>query len=126
MNRLRHPRACTQDQTISAPHMHGSCLEVLSDHLTPGARALDVGGSHAQEAACLGKDQVSNMQRRRAPPSHPFIAALLPCYVSGSGSGYLTACMALMVGPSGYVLGIEKVWGHNLPEGEHGWLHRVR
>lgn len=27
----------------------------------------------------------------------------------GSGSGYLTACMALMVGPSGYVLGIEKV-----------------
>jgi protein-L-isoaspartate O-methyltransferase len=28
---------------------------------------------------------------------------------AGSGSGYLTACMALMVGTSGHVIGIEKV-----------------
>ena len=35
--------------------MHGTCLEVLSDHLTPGARALDVGEPHTQqEAACAG------------------------------------------------------------------------
>ncbi len=27
----------------------------------------------------------------------------------GSGSGYMTACMALLVGPSGFVLGVEKV-----------------
>lgn len=29
--------------TISAPHMHAKCLELLEDHLLPGARALDVG-----------------------------------------------------------------------------------
>eukprot|EP00286_Rhodomonas_abbreviata_P007499 CAMPEP_0181319848 /NCGR_PEP_ID=MMETSP1101-20121128/17797_1 /TAXON_ID=46948 /ORGANISM="Rhodomonas abbreviata, Strain Caron Lab Isolate" /LENGTH=224 /DNA_ID=CAMNT_0023427489 /DNA_START=109 /DNA_END=783 /DNA_ORIENTATION=+ len=55
--------------TISAPHMHGMCLEALSNHLKPGMRALDV----------------------------------------GSGSGYLTACMAIMVGTSGLAVGIEHV-----------------
>jgi len=29
--------------TISAPHMHASCLELLLDHLQPGMHALDVG-----------------------------------------------------------------------------------
>ena len=29
--------------TISAPHMHAHCLELLQDKLTPGARVLDVG-----------------------------------------------------------------------------------
>jgi len=53
--------------TISAPHMHGMCLELLSNHLQPGMRALDV----------------------------------------GSGSGYLTAAMAHMVGSEGKVYGLE-------------------
>ena len=44
-------------ETISAPHMHATCMELLRIHLRPGARVLDV----------------------------------------GSGSGYLTAAMALMV-----------------------------
>jgi len=29
--------------TISAPHMHAACLELLEEHLKPGMRALDVG-----------------------------------------------------------------------------------
>eukprot|EP00698_Gefionella_okellyi_P015041 TRINITY_DN4213_c0_g1_i1.p1 TRINITY_DN4213_c0_g1~~TRINITY_DN4213_c0_g1_i1.p1 ORF type:complete len:223 (+),score=50.43 TRINITY_DN4213_c0_g1_i1:816-1484(+) len=29
--------------TISAPHMHAACLELLANHLKPGAHALDVG-----------------------------------------------------------------------------------
>jgi protein-L-isoaspartate(D-aspartate) O-methyltransferase len=38
-----HPLAIGEGQTISAPHMHGICLELLEQHLTPGARVLDVG-----------------------------------------------------------------------------------
>ena len=30
-------------QTISAPHMHATCLELLDSKLRPGARVLDVG-----------------------------------------------------------------------------------
>lgn len=55
--------------TISAPHMHATCLELLEDHLQPGMRALDV----------------------------------------GSGSGYLTACFAMMVGPEGHAVGVEHI-----------------
>lgn len=29
--------------TISAPHMHAMCLELLETYLQPGMRALDVG-----------------------------------------------------------------------------------
>ncbi|GLC34685.1 hypothetical protein PLESTB_001234900 [Pleodorina starrii] len=29
--------------TISAPHMHAMCLELLAEHIRPGARVLDVG-----------------------------------------------------------------------------------
>lgn len=30
-------------QTISAPHMHATALELLADNLQPGAHVLDVG-----------------------------------------------------------------------------------
>ncbi|KAM3870998.1 l-isoaspartyl protein carboxyl methyltransferase, like [Diretmus argenteus] len=63
------PQSIGYRATISAPHMHAHALEVLSDKLTEGASALDV----------------------------------------GSGSGYLTACFARMVGPSGKVVGIEHI-----------------
>jgi protein-L-isoaspartate(D-aspartate) O-methyltransferase len=52
------PQSIGYNVTISAPHMHAMCLDLLKDYLKPGCRALDV----------------------------------------GSGSGYLTACMAVMCG----------------------------
>lgn len=64
-----HPLAIGGGQTISAPHMHAICLELLEPYLQPGARVLDV----------------------------------------GAGSGYLTAALAKLVSPGGYVLGVEKV-----------------
>ncbi|XP_059170453.1 protein-L-isoaspartate(D-aspartate) O-methyltransferase-like isoform X2 [Physella acuta] len=63
------PQSIGYAVTISAPHMHAHALELLSDHLTEGSKALDV----------------------------------------GSGSGYLTACMALMVGKSGKAIGIDHI-----------------
>ncbi|XP_047307112.1 protein-L-isoaspartate O-methyltransferase 1 [Impatiens glandulifera] len=55
--------------TISAPHMHAMCLELLEGHLKPGMHVLDI----------------------------------------GSGTGYLTACFALMVGPQGRTVGVEHI-----------------
>ncbi|XP_018619620.1 l-isoaspartyl protein carboxyl methyltransferase, like isoform X2 [Scleropages formosus] len=75
------PQSIGYHATISAPHMHAHALEVLSDKLTEGASALDV----------------------------------------GSGSGYLTACFARMVGPTGKVVGIE-----HIPELVEDSLRNVR
>uniref|UniRef100_A0A672RDF5 Protein-L-isoaspartate O-methyltransferase n=1 Tax=Sinocyclocheilus grahami TaxID=75366 RepID=A0A672RDF5_SINGR len=64
-----HPYA-DSPQSIGEFHTsHAHALEVLSDKLTEGASAMDV----------------------------------------GSGSGYLTACFARMVGPSGKVVGIDHI-----------------
>ncbi|XP_013062331.1 protein-L-isoaspartate(D-aspartate) O-methyltransferase-like [Biomphalaria glabrata] len=63
------PQSIGYAVTISAPHMHAHALELLSEHLTEGSKALDV----------------------------------------GSGSGYLTACMALMVGKTGKAIGIDHI-----------------
>ncbi|XP_011625107.1 protein-L-isoaspartate O-methyltransferase isoform X2 [Amborella trichopoda] len=63
------PMPIGYNATISAPHMHATCLELLDEHLQPGMRALDV----------------------------------------GSGTGYLTACFALMVGPQGRAVGVEHI-----------------
>lgn len=63
------PMAIGYNATISAPHMHASCLELLENNLQPGMRALDV----------------------------------------GSGTGYLTACIALMVGKEGVVVGVDHI-----------------
>ena len=37
------PLPIGHNATISAPHMHALCLQLLDGHLYPGARALDVG-----------------------------------------------------------------------------------
>ncbi|KAF7806008.1 protein-L-isoaspartate O-methyltransferase 1-like [Senna tora] len=63
------PMAIGYNATISAPHMHATCLELLEENLQPGMRALDV----------------------------------------GSGTGYLTACFAYMVGPQGRAVGVEHI-----------------
>ncbi|XP_057549721.1 protein-L-isoaspartate O-methyltransferase-like [Amaranthus tricolor] len=63
------PMPIGHNATISAPHMHAMCLELLKDHLQPGMHALDI----------------------------------------GSGTGYLTACFAVMVGSQGRAVGIEHI-----------------
>ncbi|XP_012939541.1 protein-L-isoaspartate(D-aspartate) O-methyltransferase isoform X2 [Aplysia californica] len=63
------PQSIGYSVTISAPHMHAHALELLSEHLVEGNKALDV----------------------------------------GSGSGYLTACMGLMVGRGGKAVGIDHI-----------------
>lgn len=37
------PMAIGYNATISAPHMHAMCLELLEQNLQPGMHALDVG-----------------------------------------------------------------------------------
>lgn len=37
------PMQIGYNATISAPHMHAMCLELLENHLKPGMHALDVG-----------------------------------------------------------------------------------
>ena len=37
------PQPINYNVTISAPHMHAYCLELLKDYLIPGGKALDVG-----------------------------------------------------------------------------------
>ncbi|KAL3716800.1 hypothetical protein ACJRO7_008384 [Eucalyptus globulus] len=63
------PMAIGYNVTISAPHMHAMCLQLLEKNLQPGMHALDI----------------------------------------GSGTGYLTACFALMVGPEGRAVGVEHI-----------------
>ncbi|XP_039064529.1 protein-L-isoaspartate O-methyltransferase 1-like isoform X2 [Hibiscus syriacus] len=63
------PMPIGYNATISAPHMHATCLQLLEENLQPGVHALDV----------------------------------------GSGTGYLTACFALMVGPQGRAVGVEHI-----------------
>ncbi|KAH6794771.1 protein-l-isoaspartate methyltransferase 1 [Perilla frutescens var. hirtella] len=63
------PLPIGHNATISAPHMHAMCLELLENHLKPGMRALDI----------------------------------------GSGTGYLTACLAIMVGAEGRAVGVEHI-----------------
>ncbi|KAG6753160.1 hypothetical protein POTOM_043204 [Populus tomentosa] len=63
------PMAIGYNATISAPHMHATCLQLLEENLKSGMHVLDV----------------------------------------GSGTGYLTACFALMVGPQGCAVGVEHI-----------------
>ncbi|ESQ45729.1 hypothetical protein EUTSA_v10010684mg [Eutrema salsugineum] len=63
------PMSIGYNVTISAPHMHAMCLELLEKNLKPGMRVLDV----------------------------------------GSGTGYLTACFAVMVGSEGRAIGVEHI-----------------
>lgn len=40
---MDYPVPIGYNATISAPHMHAICLELLKDHLQPGNHVLDVG-----------------------------------------------------------------------------------
>lgn len=40
------PMQIGYNATISAPHMHATCLELLENYLKPGMHALDVGSGN--------------------------------------------------------------------------------
>jgi len=49
------PQLIGEDQTISAPHMHAMCLELLEKNLFEGAKVLDVGSGSGYLSAVFGK-----------------------------------------------------------------------
>jgi len=51
-----NPHSIGHGQTISAPHMHAMCLELLKDHaLKPNSKILDVGCGSGYLTACFGR-----------------------------------------------------------------------
>jgi len=48
------PQGIGYNVTISAPHMHAWCLELLEKNLQPGMRVLDVGSGSGYLTACFG------------------------------------------------------------------------
>ncbi|EFN60177.1 hypothetical protein CHLNCDRAFT_133686 [Chlorella variabilis] len=61
-------------ETISAPHMHATCLELLRGHLRPGARVLDVGSGSGYLAAAMGL-MVGEAGKVIGIEKHPELAA---------------------------------------------------
>ncbi|KAF6176943.1 hypothetical protein GIB67_027743 [Kingdonia uniflora] len=109
--------------TISAPHMHATCLELLEGNLQPGMHALDVGS----DCLRLRDDALRDRDGGRNPPADSMYSGsqapaaleiLIPSNTvdrvmekrgSNLGTGYLTACFALMVGSHGRAVGVEHI-----------------
>jgi protein-L-isoaspartate(D-aspartate) O-methyltransferase len=49
------PQMIGYNATISAPHMHAMCLELLVSHLKPGSKALDVGSGSGYLVAAMSQ-----------------------------------------------------------------------
>jgi len=49
------PQSIGFGSTISAPHMHAVCLELLKDNLGKGSKALDVGSGSGYLVVCMAK-----------------------------------------------------------------------
>lgn len=101
------PMPIGYNATISAPHMHATCLELLKDNLQPGMRALDVGSGALLKLCSLVSlfRRVNNNWHLSLAHSNVF-SLLVTLF---TGTGYLTACFAMMVGPQGRVVGIEHI-----------------
>ena len=101
-------------ETISAPHMHATCLELLRDHLRPGARVLDVGSGalRSRVPGVLRRRGVLPCERCRGTSgtcqrlTSPALAAL----PAATGSGYLSTAMGLMVGDTGVQAATAPLW----------------
>ncbi|PRP74873.1 protein-L-isoaspartate methyltransferase 2 [Planoprotostelium fungivorum] len=50
-----NPHPIGHRATISAPHMHAYCLDLLESRLTPGSTALDVGCGSGYLSACMSR-----------------------------------------------------------------------
>lgn len=71
------PMLIGYNATISAPHMHATCLELLRDHLQPGMRVLDVGSGATTPHLCSSRISIETGARpiSEAPyPSHDMIS----------------------------------------------------
>ena len=68
---MDRPLPIGHNATISAPHMHAHCLELLveNDRARPGARALDVGSGTGYLSACLAQLVVSERFRNGSKTS---------------------------------------------------------
>ncbi|KAL9679614.1 hypothetical protein QQ045_017480 [Rhodiola kirilowii] len=53
--------------TISAPHMHVMCYELLEKTLQPGMRALDI-GSYICSCHLVEASSIENIQKSKAAP----------------------------------------------------------
>eukprot|EP01117_Protostelium_nocturnum_P001914 TRINITY_DN1250_c0_g1_i2.p1 TRINITY_DN1250_c0_g1~~TRINITY_DN1250_c0_g1_i2.p1 ORF type:complete len:224 (-),score=73.96 TRINITY_DN1250_c0_g1_i2:230-901(-) len=50
-----NPHPIGYQATISAPHMHAKCLELLSEKLVDGAKVMDVGSGSGYLASCMAR-----------------------------------------------------------------------
>jgi protein-L-isoaspartate(D-aspartate) O-methyltransferase len=99
--------------TISAPHMHATCLELLKDHLQQGMQALDVGSGPSD--ITVERTVLVPLKEKQTTSEFKYYFSNY-CHLTTDmhslhlvGSGFLTACFAMMVGPEGRAVGIEHI-----------------
>ncbi|KAJ3111235.1 hypothetical protein HDU96_005892 [Phlyctochytrium bullatum] len=63
-----HPSGIGYGATISAPHMHAMCLELLKNHLKPGSKALDVGSGSGYLSAIMAHLVRTDPSSSSSPP----------------------------------------------------------
>ena len=112
------PQAIGSAATISAPHMHAYCLELMRDSLKPGNRVLD-GASPDRHGFYSKRERERERERPGLTPAEISFPSPRPSLAFhddgvneqvGSGSGYLTAVMAHMVrGEGGLAVGLEHI-----------------
>ncbi|CAI5500000.1 unnamed protein product [Closterium sp. Naga37s-1] len=128
------PQTIGFNATISAPHMHAQCLELLENHLQVNFEICLAGEVHVQHTChrSLHLFLFSHIPPNLSPnPSltTPSIPSLCGCFLSvaahptplllqqpgmraldvGSGTGYLTACFGLLLAPTGKAVGVEHI-----------------
>ncbi|KAK1864952.1 hypothetical protein I4F81_007488 [Pyropia yezoensis] len=99
------PQGIGWGATISAPHMHAMCLELLGDVL--GFRGGEAGGGQGGAGGGGGGGGGDNGGDGGGAPSTP--PRVLDVLDVGVGSGYLAAVLAVALGPRGHVVGVDHV-----------------
>lgn len=94
-----------QGLRLSAPSLHALALELLLPHLQllTGQLPRGQGPSSRQPAGQSGDDGEDRSSRERQAWRRPVQVLDVGC-----GSGYLTACLAVLLGYKGKVLGVDK------------------